>query len=85
MNQFLWGALSVTCGIAGLFFLRFWTLSRDRFFIFFTLAFWAFAIHWIGLGITNPGLETRHYFYAVRLLAFVLIIAGVIDKNRSSR
>ena len=85
MKQFLWGALALSCGVAGLFFFRFWTVSRDRIFVFFALAFWALALHWTALGISNPSVESRHYVFLVRLLAFVLIIAGVLDKNRRQK
>jgi hypothetical protein len=84
MNQFMWGALWMACCVAAVFFLRFWRLSRDRFFIFFALAFATFAAHWFGLGVANPGVETRHYFYVFRLVAFLLILVGIIDKNRTS-
>jgi hypothetical protein len=85
VKQFLWGALAMGFAVAGLFFARFWMLSRDRFFLFFSLAFFVFTANWIGLGIVNPGVETRHYFFILRLIAFLLIIAAVIDKNRASR
>jgi hypothetical protein len=71
--------------VAGLFFARFWMLSRDRFFLFFSLAFFVFTANWVGLGIVNPGVETRHYFFILRLVAFLLIIVAVVDKNRASR
>ena len=48
VNQFFWGALSVCCLIAGLFFLRFWKETHDRLFFFFCLAFWALALHYLG-------------------------------------
>jgi hypothetical protein len=81
----MWGALAVAWGIAGLFFLRYWTLTRDRFFLLFALAFWALAAHWGALGIVNPGTESRHYLFLVRLVAFVLIIAAIFDRNRRAR
>jgi hypothetical protein len=28
--------------------------------------------------------ESRHYVYVLRLLAFLLLIAGIVDKNRRS-
>ncbi len=68
-----------------LYFLRFWMQSRDRLFLFFATAFAAFALHWIGLGIAQPPVESRHYLYVLRLLAFLLILVGIIDKNRSTR
>ena len=82
MNSFLWGALAMACWIAGLFFLKSWRVTRDRLFLFFCLAFWVFSLSWIGLGVIQPTTETRHYVYVFRLVAFVLIIVGIVDKNR---
>lgn len=82
MNQFLWGALAMASWVAGLFFLRFWSVSRDRFFLFFVSAFWVFTVNWAWLALANPVVETKHYAYVVRLVAFVLIIVGIVDKNR---
>jgi hypothetical protein len=81
MNQFLWGALAATSLFTGVFFLRFWKTTRDRLFLSFTAAFWVFAIHWVGLGLTDAKSETRPYYFWLRLIAFAVIIAGVIDKN----
>jgi hypothetical protein len=82
LEPFLLGALSMASAIAGLFFLRFWTVSRDRLFVFFALGFFALGLTWTTLGIFHPGEETRHYYYVLRLVAFVLIIAGIVAKNR---
>jgi hypothetical protein len=80
---FLWGASALASATAGLFFLKFWRRTRDRFFLAFALAFWALALNWTGLAATRRGDEARTYFYVVRLAAFVLIIGAVADKNRS--
>jgi len=80
---FLWGASAVASATAGLFFLKFWRRTRDRFFLVFAFAFWALALNWTGLAATRRGDEARTYFYLVRLTAFVLIIGAVVDKNRS--
>lgn len=85
MNQFLWGALATSSWVAGLFFLRFWSVSRDRFFLFFFGAFWSFSLNWAWLALANPPQETKHYAFIVRLVAFVLIIVGIVDKNRRER
>jgi hypothetical protein len=71
--------------IAGLFFLRFWRLSRDRLFLFFFLAFWMLSLNWFALVLVPLGSEARHQVYILRLFAFVLIIVGVLDKNGRSR
>ena len=83
LSVFLYGASAVAAATAGLFFLRFWRDTRDRFFAFFALAFWAFAFNSVGLAVTRSLDEARTYFYLVRLVAFLLIIWAVVDKNRS--
>jgi hypothetical protein len=82
METFLLGALAMASAVAGLFFLRFWTLSRDRLFVFFSLGFFGLGLTWATLGLFHPGEETRHYYYVLRLVAFALFIAGIVDKNR---
>ena len=84
LNLFLWGASAVASWTAGLFFLRFWRETRDRFFALFAAAFWCLTLNWIGLALTEPPDEARTLWYLVRLIAFVLIIAAIIDKNRSA-
>ena len=79
---FLWGASALGACAAGLFFLRFWRETRDRLFLLFALAFGAMAVNWVGLAATSPADEARTYFYLVRAVAFVVIIAAVVDKNR---
>jgi hypothetical protein len=79
MNDFMRGAIAVCCLLAGVFFLRFWTLSRDRLFLYFCVAFWIFSLNWTAVSLGGPLSDHR---YVLRLLAFVLIAAGIIDKNR---
>ena len=78
--------VSATAAVAaGLFFFRFWRESRDRLFGFFGAAFWVLALSWTLLALVNPTDETRPYIYAIRLVAFLLMIVGMIDKNRTIR
>lgn len=85
MNQFLWGALTMACSIAALFFLKFWAGTKDRLFALFSAAFAVMAANWAVLGLSTPSNEARHFVYAIRLAAFALIVAGIIDKNRRGR
>jgi hypothetical protein len=39
---------------------------------------------WALLGLVAPEAESRPYVYGLRLLAFLLVIAAIIDKNRGS-
>ncbi len=72
--------------VAALFFLRYWRASRERLFAFFSLAFLGMAVNWAMLAIVNrPVDEARQaHAYLIRLVAFVILIAGIIDKNRRS-
>jgi hypothetical protein len=84
MNQFVLGAVVMACAVAGLFFLRFWRKTRDRLFLIFALAFWLLGINWLLLAFVQED-ETRTWLYVLRLIAFCLILIGIIDKNRQPR
>lgn len=83
MHQFMLGALTLASWAIALFFLRFWRQSGDRLFLVFATAFFVLGIDWGVRGAWEPGIENRHYFFLVRLVAFVLLIVGIIDKNRA--
>lgn len=83
MNEILVGAISAISFVIGLFFLRFWSGTRDRFFLFFAISFWMEAINRILLAEVANWSENSPPYYLVRLLSYLLIIAAVVDKNRS--
>lgn len=82
VNQFLLGAIVACCLVAGLFFLRFYTRTHDRLLAIFAIAFWILGLNWLALAFIEKD-EVRTWLYAVRLLAFLLIILGILDKNRT--
>lgn len=81
---FLQGVAATGALVAGLFFLRFWHETRDRLFAFFSAAFSLLAVSWTLLGLFSPTGDARPYIYAIRLVAFSLLIVGILDKNRAS-
>jgi hypothetical protein len=81
INRFLLGGLVMACAVVGLFFLRFWRKTRDRLFLIFALAFWLLGTNWLFLAFVEAD-ETRTWLYVLRLVAFCLIIYGIVDKNR---
>jgi uncharacterized protein DUF5985 len=85
MVTFLRGATAMGCLIAGLFFLRFWRQSLDRLFLLFSLAFFILALGYGILGLVSFATEWRVYVFMFRLLAFVLILVAIVDKNRTRR
>lgn len=68
--------------VTGLLFFRFWQDTADRLFALFAFAFWLLSASWLMLAVLDPTDEARPYVYAVRLVAFLLIIAAVANKNR---
>jgi len=82
MIDFLYGATAMGCVFVGLFFMRFWRESLDRLFLMFALGFWILALNYAVLGTVSFADEYRVYVFLVRLLAFCLIIYGIVDKNR---
>ena len=85
MNDFIHGILSMGYIVAGIFFLRFWRDTRDRLFAMFGAAFFILAAQRIGLEFFNNVPERAAVWYFVRLLAFVIILLAIIDKNRSRK
>ena len=82
MREFLAGAAFV-CGLTiSYLFLRNWRRDRERLFLFFGLAFAVLALHYLLAPIFVPHAEDRVAVFALRLVAFGLIIAGVAAKNR---
>jgi len=84
MNEFLSGMAAALCLVAGLFFLRFWRKTRDRFFAFFAASFWLMALHRMVNLYMRDNNENLVGVYSIRLLAFVLILVAIIDKNRAA-
>jgi hypothetical protein len=70
--------------VIALFFLRFWTRTRDRLFAMFSGAFALLALQRIAFALSAQPTEDLTMLYVVRLLAFVMILAAIIDKNRST-
>lgn len=82
MNQFLSGAQVVACAAVALFFLKYWRATHDRLFAILAFAFCLLGLERTVLAFVPISLEGRHWIFLARLLAFVLIIIGVLDKNR---
>jgi amino acid transporter len=82
LSQLISGALVMGYFVAGLYFLRFWRDTRDRLFGIFAAAFWLLAAQRAALALTVDPTGEQLLLYSVRLLAFVLILAAIIDKNR---
>ena len=77
------GAMVMGYLVAGLFFARFWRDTRDRLFAIFAGAFFLLALQRALLTLTvGDNGEGTIWLYVLRLLAFLLILAAIVDKNR---
>ena len=70
--------------MAALFFLRFWRETRDRLFGFFAGAFVLLALQRIALAAALVSQHDTTVYYVLRLAAFVVLLIGILDKNRGS-
>jgi hypothetical protein len=78
----LMGAVAMASLVATLFFLRFWSQTRDPLFLFFAGAFALDAGSRVALALSHPSEEMEPFFYLARLAMFALIIAAIVQKNR---
>jgi hypothetical protein len=82
LTAFLQGVAATAAWINGVFFWKFWRQSGDRLFANFAVAFWVLGLSWALLAVSSPEEESRPYIYALRLVAFLLMIVAIADKNR---
>lgn len=83
MKLLVSGMLLAGYAIVALFFLKFWRRTGDRLFGLFAAAFALLALQRFGLSLsTELTDEGGEWMYVLRLLAFVLILYAIWDKNR---
>ena len=68
--------------VISLFFLRFSKMTRDRLFLFFSLAFGLLLTERVVRAAFEIQTEFTAAVYMFRLVAFGLILFAVFDKNR---
>jgi Family of unknown function (DUF5985) len=83
--DFVSGATMAASLVIAVFFFRYWTQTHDRLFLGFALGFAVFASSRLILAFLDEDDEGRVFVYGLRLLAFLLILAAIVDKNRSRR
>ena len=81
-HQLLLGAAVALCAVIGLIFLRSWRKARDRLFLCFAISFWLLGANWLALAFVKVQ-EQQTLLYVVRLLAFLVLLAGIWDKTRA--
>jgi hypothetical protein len=82
MFAFVSGLITAGFLVSGLFFIRFWTRTRDTLFLAFAAAFLLLATNQALLVVSGIQAEDQTWLYLLRLIAFALIIWGIWQKNR---
>jgi hypothetical protein len=77
------GMLALAFGAIALFFARFRRTTGDRLFAWFALAFTLLAVERVagGTAVALGWTESTLWVYIVRLIAFLVILLAVVDKN----
>jgi hypothetical protein len=79
---FLHGATAMGFLALSLCFIRFYRRSADRLFLWFAVAFLVLCVNRIAMVALASRDETEVAIFAVRALAFAIILAAIVDKNR---
>ncbi len=85
MSNIISGALVMGYLVAATFFLRFWRQTTDRLFALFSVAFVILAVQRLALALVTDVAAGAVWLYALRLLGFLIILAAIVDKNRTPR
>lgn len=85
MNALLSGGVAAASVIAGIFFLRYWRSSRDRFFLYFAASFLIEGVNRFVLYLMVGLQEEAPIYYLIRLVAYGLIVLAIVAKNRERR
>jgi uncharacterized membrane protein HdeD (DUF308 family) len=84
INGFLLGVIATASVTAGIFFLRYWRDTRDQLFLAFAVAFLIEGCNRTAMLLLQQPNEGRPWVYLVRFFAFLLILAGIVNKNRNA-
>ncbi len=82
MNQFLSGAIVMGFAVASLLFLSYWRRTRQSLFLSFAASFFLLGVNYLWLAVTQIPVEERSPLFLIRLLAFALLIVGIVQSNR---
>lgn len=81
MADFLYGAISMAAAVAALCFLRFYRRTGDRFFVYFCASFALESLSRLLFVLLRWNEQSSDWFYVLRLVAYGLILAAIVDKN----
>jgi hypothetical protein len=80
-SEYFAGMITMGYLVAGSFFLRFWSRTKDGLFMAFALAFFLLALSSALTQLLGLPREERSWIYLLRAGAFSLLIVAVLQKN----
>ena len=80
-TDFVRGVIAMGFVVAAGFFFRFWRDTRERLFAFFGVAFLLLATNRWLLSIYHDERNFHPALYGVRLLAFLILLLAIVEKN----
>lgn len=81
IESFLLGVIATASLVAALFFFVYWRRSRDTLFLAFAISFAMQSFNEATLlGASDPTTPSFS-FYVVRLVAFLILLGGILKKN----
>jgi hypothetical protein len=84
INDFLGGAIATGYAVAGLFFLKFYFRTGERLFVLLCAALWLLGSTRVFMVMARDFSE-NHWLFIVRLIAYLVILGAIVDKNLSRR
>jgi hypothetical protein len=81
IDGFLLGVVTTGFVTAGVFFFRFWRITRDGFFLAFAAAFIIEGLNRASTLLLDKPNEGAAAIYSVRLLSLLLILGAILKKN----
>jgi uncharacterized membrane protein YoaK (UPF0700 family) len=85
VESFMAGMAMMGFIIAGLFFFRFWSRTRDRLFAIFGVAFLLMAVNEAFVDVSGSPTNEVVLAYVLRIIAFLMLIVGIVAKNLEER
>lgn len=82
---FLIGVIAAASFAIGALFLKYWRRTHDSLFLAFGAAFILEALNQVALLFMEHPNEGNPWYYVVRLISFLVILAGILRKNYGRR
>jgi hypothetical protein len=81
--EFVSGGTAIAAFVIALFLFRYWRDTLDLLFLMFAGGFFTLGISRVILAFLDEDDEGRLLVYGLRLIAFTLILAAIVYKNRT--